>query len=52
MDVKQFADALKDVGLSQKVMEPEYFYGKVDEDPLDFLKKFEEASKANMIQTA
>ena len=28
-------------------MESEYFYGKVDEDPLDFLKKFEEVSKVN-----
>src|SRR6266536_80953 len=38
MDVKQFADALKDAGLSQKLVEPEEFYGKVEEDPLDFLK--------------
>jgi len=28
-------------------MESEYFYGKVDEDLLDFLKKFEEVSKVN-----
>src|SRR6266498_4077225 len=47
MDAKQFADALKDVGLSQKLVEPEEFYGKVEEDPLDFLKKFEEASEVN-----
>ncbi len=26
-------------------MEPEYFYEKVDEDLLDFLKKFEKASE-------
>src|SRR6266511_1529674 len=47
MDAKQFADALKDAGLSQKLVEPEEFYGKVEEDPLDFLKKFEEASEVN-----
>src|SRR6266540_6003618 len=47
MDAKQFANALKDVGLSQKLVEPEEFYGKVEEDPLDFLKKFEEASEVN-----
>src|SRR6266542_4291485 len=47
MDAKQFADALKDVGLSQKLVKPEEFYGKVEEDPLDFLKKFEEASEIN-----
>src|SRR6266498_1753898 len=39
MDVKQFADVLKDAGLSQKLVEPEEFYGKVKENPLDFLKK-------------
>src|SRR6266511_3589086 len=44
IDAKQFADAL---GLSQKLVEPEEFYGKVEEDPLDFLKKFEEASEVN-----
>src|SRR6266540_3304150 len=47
MDAKQFAKALKDAGLSQKLVEPEEFYGKVEEDPLDFLKKFEEASEVN-----
>src|SRR6266508_4184083 len=47
MDVKQFAEALKDAGLSQKLVEPEEFYEKVEEDPLDFLKKFEEASEVN-----
>src|SRR6266542_3332808 len=47
MDAKQFADALKDAGLSQKLVKPEEFYGKVEEDPLDFLKKFEEASEVN-----
>src|SRR6266542_3724120 len=47
MDAKQFAEALKDAGLSQKLIEPEEFYGKVEEDPLDFLKKFEEASEVN-----
>src|SRR6266496_3258913 len=47
MDAKQFADALKDAGLSQKLVEPEEFYRKVEEDPLDFLKKFEEASEVN-----
>src|SRR6266496_3956432 len=47
MDAKQFAEALKDAGLSQKLVEPEEFYGKVEEDPLDFLKKFEEASEVN-----
>src|SRR6266496_70177 len=47
MDAKQFAEALKDAGLSQKLVEPEEFYGKVKEDPLDFLKKFEEASEVN-----
>src|SRR6266498_1545636 len=47
MDAKQFAEALKDAGLSQKLVEPEEFYGKVEEDLLDFLKKFEEASKVN-----
>src|SRR6266540_556749 len=47
MDAKQFADALKDAGLSQKLVEPKEFYGKVEEDPLDFLKKFEEASEVN-----
>ena len=38
---------MKDAGLSQKLVEPEEFYGKVEEDPLDFLKKFEEASEVN-----
>ena len=33
MDAKQFADVLKDAGLSQKLVEPEEFYGKVEEDP-------------------
>src|SRR6266508_995744 len=47
MDAKQFAEVLKDAGLLQKLVEPEEFYGKVEEDPLDFLKKFEEASKVN-----
>src|SRR6266498_3436901 len=47
MDAKQFADALKNAGLSQKLVELEEFYGKVEEDPLDFLKKFEEASEVN-----
>src|SRR6266545_1956824 len=47
MDAKQFAEALKDAGLSQKLVEPEEFYKKVEEDPLDFLKKFEEASEVN-----
>src|SRR6266498_1611496 len=47
MDAKQFAEALKDAGLSQKLVEPEKFYGKVEKDPLDFLKKFEEASEVN-----
>src|SRR6266498_1772394 len=47
MDAKQFADALKDAGLSQKLVELEEFYEKVEEDPLDFLKKFEEASEVN-----
>src|SRR6266498_249108 len=47
MDAKQFAEVLKDAGLSQKLVEPEEFYGKVEEDPLDFLKKFEEASEVN-----
>src|SRR6266545_1629861 len=47
MDAKQFADVLKDAGLSQKLVKPEEFYGKVEEDPLDFLKKFEEASEIN-----
>src|SRR6266540_576279 len=35
MNAKQFADTLKDAGLSQKLVEPEEFYGKVEEDPLD-----------------
>src|SRR6266540_3883980 len=47
MDAKQFIEALKDAGLSQKLVEPEEFYRKVEEDPLDFLKKFEEASEVN-----
>src|SRR6266542_4188117 len=47
MDARQFAEVLKDAGLSQKLVEPEEFYGKVKEDPLDFLKKFEEASEVN-----
>src|SRR6266545_1403264 len=47
MDAKQFAKALKDASLSQKLVEPEEFYGKIEEDPLDFLKKFEEASEVN-----
>ncbi len=47
MNARQFAKALKDVGLSQKLVELEEFYGKVEEDPLDFLKKFEEASEVN-----
>ncbi len=47
MDAKQFADVLKDVGLFQKLIEPEEFYEKVEENPLDFLKKFEEASEVN-----
>jgi len=47
MDAKQFAEALKDAGLSQKLVESEEFYRKVEEDPLDFLKKFEEASEVN-----
>jgi len=38
---------LKDAGLSQKLVEPEEFYRKVEEDPLDFLKKFEKASEIN-----
>src|SRR6266498_4357199 len=36
MDAKQFAKALKDASLSQKLVEPEEFYGKVEEDLLDF----------------
>src|SRR6266498_80265 len=47
MDAKQFAKTLKDADLSQKLVEPKEFYGKVEEDPLDFLKKFEEASEVN-----
>src|SRR6266542_3872128 len=47
IDARQFAEALKDAGLSQKLVEPEEFYEKVEEDPLDFLKKFEEASEVN-----
>ncbi len=47
MDAKQFAEALKDAGLSQKLVKPEEFYEKVEEDLLDFLKKFEEASEVN-----
>ncbi len=47
IDAKQFAEALKDASLSQKLVKPEEFYGKVEEDPLDFLKKFEEASEVN-----
>ncbi len=47
MDVKQFADALKDAGLSQKLVEPKEFYKKVEKDPLDFLKKFKEVSEVN-----
>src|SRR6266498_102318 len=47
MDAKQFTDTLKDAGLSQKLVELKEFYGKVEEDPLDFLKKFEEASEVN-----
>ncbi len=51
MDAKQFANALgntlKDTGLSQKLVEPEEFYEKVEKDSLDFLKKFEEASEVN-----
>ena len=47
MDAKQFADALKDAELSQKLVEPKEFYEKVEENPLDFLKKFEEASEVN-----
>ncbi len=47
MDAKQFADILKDAGLFQKLVEPEEFYEKVEEDPLDFLKKFEEAFEVN-----
>jgi len=47
IDAKQFADALKDARLLQKVIESEYFYGKIDEDFLDFLKKFEEVSEVN-----
>src|SRR6266542_3372491 len=47
MDAKQFAEALKDAGLSQKLVEPKEFYGKVEENPLDFLKKFEETSEVN-----
>ena len=47
MDTKQFAEALKDAGLSQKLVEPEKFYEKVEEDLLDFLKKFEEVSEVN-----
>ena len=47
MDARQFAEALKDADLLQKLVEPEEFYEKVEEDPLDFLKKFEEASEVN-----
>src|SRR6266542_2765966 len=47
MDAKQFADALKDARLSQKLVEPEEFYRKIEEDPLDFLKKFEKAFEVN-----
>src|SRR6266498_3269912 len=47
MNARQFAEALKDAGLSQKLVESEEFYGKVEEDPLDFLKKFEKAFEVN-----
>ncbi len=47
MDANQFADTLKDVELSQKVMKPEYFYEKIVEDLLDFLKKFKEVFEVN-----
>src|SRR6266511_3335363 len=47
MDARQFAEVLKDAGLSQKLVKSEEFYGKVEEDPLDFLKKFEEVSEVN-----
>ena len=38
---------MKDAGLSQKLVELEEFYGKVEENLLDFLKEFEEASEVN-----
>jgi len=47
IDAKQFADALKDARLSQKIIESEYFHSKVDKDLLDFLKKFEKVSEVN-----
>ena len=33
--------------LSQKLIESKKFYRKVEKDPLDFLKKFEEVSEVN-----
>ncbi len=47
MNAKQLTDALKDTDLSQKLVELEEFYEKVEEDPLDFLKKFEKAFEVN-----
>jgi len=47
INTKQFANILKDTKLSQKLVEPEEFYEKIKEDPLDFLKKFEEVSEIN-----
>ncbi len=47
MNAKQFADILKDARVSQKLVELEKFYEKVEEDSLDFLKKFEKASEVN-----
>ena len=47
MNTKQFADVLKNAGLSQKLVELKEFYEKVEEDFLDFLKKFEKASEVN-----
>jgi len=35
------------VKLSQKLIESKKFYRKVEKDPLDFLKKFEEAFEVN-----
>ena len=38
---------MKDAGLFQKLVKSKKFYKKVEEDLLDFLKKFEEVFEVN-----
>ncbi len=47
MNTKQFVEALKNARLSQKLVKPKEFYRKVEKNPLNFLKKFEEIFEVN-----